>query len=389
MVPRLLILAVLATASPAAAGPLDVAAGKALFARNWVSSPSTNRSDSGLGPLYDARSCASCHATGGESAGGRRGPVIRLGDARGQGDPVYGAQLQTQALAGLTREAAAEIDWNAQGPLRKPALELYAFAYGPLSGETHAGLRRAPPLAGVGLLAAIPDSELLSEAARERGEGGRGRVSILKSDEGRSRIGRWGWKAAGSDLGEQVALAMQRDIGLSTTLYPDPWGECTPAERSCREAAAASGAKRIDASDRMRRLIVAYLTSLPAPKAPDLGSEGYAIFRRAGCEDCHAIMKTADGARVYAMTDLLLHDMGPGLDDGIAEGAAKSFEWRTAPLWSISAEIQSGGLLHDGRARTVAQAVMWHGGEGAPARTRFAALSDLEKSELQAFLLKK
>ena len=392
MLPWFLVLACVLLTSPTLAGDdRNAAAGKALFERVWVSSSSATRSDSGLGPLYDAPSCNSCHVAGGPGQQSQEigsGYVVRLGSTEGAPDPNYGFQLQTHALAGLQPESVVKIDWALRGEWRITRLALSDLPFGPLDPNTNAALRRAPSLAGIAELAAISDDEILSHAALEISRGGTGHVALLKDHKGKFAIGRWGWKAATSDLGAQIALAMQRDMGLSTTLHPQPWGECTAAEQACRRAARRKE-RKVDAPDAVRNLLVAYLTSIPAPIPMNAAAPGFAVFQRIGCDACHATLKSRNGADVWAMSDLLLHDMGPDLYDGIAEGAAKPSEWRTAPLWTIVEELAGGGLLHDGRARNIAEAVHWHGGEAAPARTKYEGLNGTERGQLDAFLLQR
>jgi CxxC motif-containing protein (DUF1111 family) len=180
-------------------------------------------------------------------------------------------------------------------------------------------------------------------------------------------------------------MAFSRDIGLSTRLHPEPWGDCTPAERACRAGphGAENGAPEV--ADVMLDMIVAYVASLPPP-APAKPSPGAKIFAQTGCAACHATLHLANGTPVPAYTDLLLHDMGAGLSDGMAEGAADSWSWRTAPLWDVAGSLKLGGLLHDGRARNVAEAVEWHGGEASAAHAAFHALSAPDKAALVAFV---
>jgi CxxC motif-containing protein (DUF1111 family) len=359
---------------------LDAAAGKALFERHWVPAPSSTRADDGLGPLYDARACSACHTGGGA---GRVAPdalgagmLIRLAN-----DPVYGQQLQLRAIPGAQPEAVATFAWTTHNDLRVPALQVSHLAFGPL--RSRLSLRRAPDLFGIGLLASIPDSEILAQARREQHTGVAGHPSRLT---GQQALGRFGWKATASDLADQTATALERDIGLSTTMFPHPWGDCTAHETGCRKFATATAERKIEVPDDARAAIVAYLTSLPPPM-PNTQARGHVVFQQTGCSQCHATLKTANGQPVSAMTDLLLHDLGPGVDDGVAEGTARSSEWRTAPLWHLADELAAGGLLHDGRARSIAEAVAWHGGQASRSRTQFAKLSSLDRKALEAFLL--
>ena len=389
MVPGLLIVGALASSFSTA--NLDAAIGQALFERRWVSAPSTTRADEGLGPLYDARSCNACHAGGGPGRISQRpgeGLVVRLGEADGRTDPTYGAQLQTHALPELAPEASVSIAWQLRNDRRTPVINVSNLAYGSLEPHTHIALRRAPALFGAAELAAISDTEILAMEAREHRHGLRGHAALLRDENG-LHVGRWGWKATTADLETQISLALERDIGLSTPSYPDPAGECTNAETACRDLAHEAEGAKIEVSGRLVHLIAAYVSSLPSPAPPKKNPAGQAVFERVGCGDCHASFTGMGDRSVNAGTDLLLHNLGPGLDDGIADGDAKSAEWRTAPLWNLADELAAGGLLHDGRARSIAEAVSWHGGEAAAARRRFVALSRADKAALEDYLLGK
>jgi CxxC motif-containing protein (DUF1111 family) len=382
--------AVLAAAPLLCAASLDVGIGKKLFERNWVSAPSSTQSDDGLGPLYDAPSCAACHVPNPnaqiDETSTPPGLVVRLGNAHGGGDPVYGVQLQTRGVAGQVPEANPDIRWALKDGLRVAIVTAYGLGYGALAGNTKIALRRAPPIRGAGLLAQIPDGEILSRAASSdaKHEGIAGHVPWLLLN-GKRVLGRFGWKATQPDLTAQTAIAFSRDIGLSTRLDPAPWGDCTAAERACRAGPHGSQGREPEIADALLDLLVRYVAQLgPPPAAPPSGNQE--LFAATGCGACHATLHLADGAPVAAYTDLLLHDLGPGLNDGIAEGAAPPGFWRTAPLWDVSESLKSGGLLHDGRARNVGEAVEWHAGEAAPARARFRALTAADKAALVAFV---
>jgi CxxC motif-containing protein (DUF1111 family) len=389
MVPRFLTFVLALMAAPAVAGPpthaiigLNAAAGWALFKRPWISAPSSLSGGGGLGPLYDARSCDSCHAGGGAGRVGEdaigSGLAVRVGTAGGTGDPVYGRQLQTHAVPGFEPEADVVLRWGELGSLRIAALDIAGLHYGAFAPDTRTGLRRAPSLFGIGLLDAIPDTEILERAAH-----GGGRASWLVDADGRRRLGRYGWKATESALSMQVETAFQRDFGISTSGHPGPYGECTAAEKACR---AITGAD-VELPDSFRDRIVDFLRVLQAPDPLNRAGAGFAVLRRTGCLECHAVLGRADGRPVYAYTDLLLHDMGAELSDGIAEGDARPSEWRTAPLWNMREELEKGGLLHDGRARDIAEAVQWHGGEASRSRAAFNALSSNDRRKLGDFLL--
>jgi CxxC motif-containing protein (DUF1111 family) len=180
-------------------------------------------------------------------------------------------------------------------------------------------------------------------------------------------------------------MAFSNDIGLSTEAHPEPWGDCTPSERACRQGPHGAEKGEVEVAPVLVNMIADYLASLPPP-APLQATAGQAVFNRIGCAACHATLHLANDQAVGAYTDLLLHDMGPGLNDGIKEGAAEAGEWRTAPLWNVAAALRLGGLLHDARARNVTEAVEWHAGEAAAARTRFELLTAADKAALVDFV---
>jgi CxxC motif-containing protein (DUF1111 family) len=389
MVSRFLICLSLLVALPALADAptratlgINAAAGWALFKRPWISAPSSLRGGGGLGPLYDARSCDSCHLGGGAGQVGEgaigNGMVVRVGTADGGHDPVYGSQIQTLALPGFDAEADVELQWSALHDLRTITIDFKQMHYGAFAPQTRTALRRAPSLLGIGQLETIPESEILAQAKRNGG-----RPSWLTDKSGQRRLGRYGWKATEAQIADQVETAFQRDFGISSAGHPGPYGECTEAEHACRTAPG----ENVELPDVFRDRIVDFLRVLQQPDPRDETSAGFAIFRKIGCADCHATLTGNAGKPVVAYTDLLLHDLGNDLSDGIAEGDAKPSEWRTAPLWNIPEELEKGGLLHDGRARDVGEAVQWHGGEASRSRTAFNALSSNDRTRLGDFLL--
>jgi CxxC motif-containing protein (DUF1111 family) len=392
MVSRRVAFAISLAALPvfAAAASLDAVMGERLFERNWVSAPSSTKSDDGLGPLYDAPSCAACHIRGSsavaDETGVPPGMVIRLGNAKGTGDPVYGYQLQTRGVAGQTPEGNPDIAWSVKEGRRTATVTLHNLGYGPLAADTKVAMRRAPMLNGADLLVQIPESEILKQAERERarGDGIAGKPAYVDTG-GKRVLGRLNWKATEPDLAAQTALAFSRDIGLSTAAHPEAWGDCTERQTACRAGPHGAEPGEAEVAEPLVDAITKYLTAL-MPAAPASHPQGEAVFARTGCNACHATMASASGKPVAAYTDLLLHDMGPELSDGIREGAAGPQEWRTAPLWNVAQSLKIGGLLHDGRARTVAEAIEWHGGEAASVRARYRALSAPDKAALAAFV---
>jgi len=373
----------------AGARDLDAAIGRALFARAWVPAPSSTRANDGLGPLFNARACLSCHQSlarqpvrvGDDGGVASDNLVLRLSDREGRPDPVYGAQLQTGGLPAVLPEGR---------PSRTG--DVYAavdLAYGPVSASTRVGARLAPALKGLGALEGVPDPAILAIAEEQaRGAGGvRGRPNWVTSPDGARRLGRFGSKASAATLADQTETAFALDLGMSTPGRPRAEGDCTPAQTACLAAphGGLSGEPEIPAA--LIEPMARYLASLspPVPTAQD--PAGAALFDRAGCAACHRPALPSPAGPVRAFTDLLLHNLGPALDGGATEPGVAPTEWRTAPLWGLSRTLANGaGLLHDGRAATVTEAVRLHGGEAAGSRAGFDALSPAERDRLLRYV---
>ncbi|MCS0493534.1 thiol oxidoreductase [Ancylobacter sp. MQZ15Z-1] len=384
----------LATSAMADDTRLDAAIGKALFERPWVPAPSSTRANDGLGPLFDARSCSSCHpgsghgATALDAAGRPEGLGLVLSLFRDDGgpDPVYGHRLETMTLPGVPAEGAIGV--SVVDGRRVPHAD--ALGYGPLDSATHISLRVAPELHGRGALERVSDATILAlqDPDDRDGDGVRGRARRLETPEGGSSIGRFGWKASHATIASQTAEAFSLDLGLSTPERLEPWGDCTEAQTACRNAPHGRDAEgEPEISDAIVRRIVLYLRGLKARAAtPD--PKGAALFAAAGCAACHRpSLPTEGGGQVSLYTDVLLHDLGKGLADSAGVPGAGAGEWRTAPLAGLSRSLAHGaGLLHDGRAANVAEAVRWHDGEAAGARTRFEALDARDRQTLVDFV---
>lgn len=377
----------------AAAEPLDVPVGKALFDRMWVPAPASTHGSDGLGPLHSARSCNGCHSGGGGTRTAARpdstidpsAMVVRLGSDVGPGDPVYGLQIQPLGTALVAPEAAVAFDLvpspNPElGPL-VTSITVDAMAYGPLAPNTRLEARRAPMLYGVGELAAIPEATLAALADPDDRDG--------DGISGRLGTGRFGWKALEPTIESQTTAALLTDLGLSTPGRPAHAGDCTASETACRNAPHGDGghSEGVEVPSVAVRPLVAYVSALAAPQPAD-DPAGTALFKSTGCAACHIpALADADGRPVPAFTDLLLHDLGPGLAGAFPEGAASRREWRTAPLWGLARAVAHGDrFLHDGRAGTVDEAIRWHGGEAAAARKRYLALSPADSARLIAYL---
>lgn len=377
--------------------PLDAAAGKALFERHWIPAPASTAASDGLGPFYNARACATCHP------GGGRGTDLQALVLRSN-DPVYGRQLQPLALAGMQPElqyalayapatpvpadagssGSPRLSGAAEESLERLQVQFTALRYGPLQGPWSA--RTAPSLLGAAMLQQIDAAALqaLADPDDRNGDGISGRVAQLRLADGTLAIGRFGWKAELPDLLTQTASAFSLDLGLGTPVYPAAQGDCSATQTDCLQQVpgTATGPDVTELGAELLQLVLAYLESLPAP-ASHSDPAALGLFERSGCAACHVpSLPGADGP-VPAFTDLLLHDMGQGLADGLASESAAASEWRTAPLWGLH---NAGRLLHDGRAASVEAAILWHGGEAEAARDAFRALPVAERRQLLDFV---
>jgi CxxC motif-containing protein (DUF1111 family) len=260
---------------------------------------------------------------------------------------------------------------------------------------------------GLGLLEAVAEADLLARADPDDadGDGITGRPNLVWSEaEGRVAMGRFGWKAGQSGVDEQAAAAMAGDIGIANPLAPYPAGDCTPAQAACMAAPTGATARYddLEAPAEVMDLVSYYSRHLAVPARRDPGApevlSGKRLFYEAGCIACHTpkhatARDAADpalrGQLIWPYTDLLLHDMGEGLADGRPEGVADGREWRTAPLWGIGLTETVNGhtyFLHDGRARSLSEAILWHGGEAEKSKERFRTMSAADRAALLAFL---
>ncbi|NMM43473.1 thiol oxidoreductase [Rhodospirillaceae bacterium KN72] len=418
---------------------LDFNIGNGFFKRLWVSSPSSTKAADGLGPLFNARGCQRCHvADGGGHAPAANYPddtavtmLMRLsvpartamerealasGRASAIPDPVYGGQLQDFGVQSVPAEGHIHIDYTeeevrlADGTvvsLRKPAVSLTDPGYGPPDADLMISLRIATPMIGLGLLELIPEDAILAHAdpADKDGDGISGRANrVWDIARDRLALGRFGWKAGQPTLDQQNQSAFSGDIGISTPLFPAAYGDCSAAQALCRDAPHGDDAKYdgLEAPQEVTDLLLFYARNLAVPSRPDAADEtvlmGKAVFLGLGCDACHVQAFTTGPSEdsphlanqvIYPYTDLLLHDMGDGLADNRPEALADGREWRTAPLWGIGvARIVSeeATYLHDGRARTLLEAILWHGGEAQSARDGVVTLSTEEREALIRFL---
>lgn len=394
--------------------------GNSFFRTNWVTAPASTAGRDGLGPLFNAVSCSSCHLEDGRSAPPSQPDEVAVGllfrlslgpDLEGSPlpDPAYGGQLQPAAILGVPPEGRVEVTY-AEEPgvyedgipfsLRRPLYVARDLGYGPLAAEAVLGPRIGPSVFGLGLLAAVAEPTILAMAdpLDLNGDGISGRVNRVPGPPGTpARLGRFGWKATQATLREQAAAAFLHDIGLTTELFPDEG--CSAFQPEC---AAAPNGGAPEVGETVLGPLTFYLHTLAppgrrAPTDPQV-ARGRDLFQSLGCASCHRPLLTTgldpdfpelSGQTIRPFTDLLLHDLGPDLADGLADHEASGSEWRTPPLWGLGLQQAVSGhtfLLHDGRARDASEAILWHGGEAQASRERFRRLSADERAALIAFL---
>jgi CxxC motif-containing protein (DUF1111 family) len=380
----------------AMAEELDSAVGKALFDRKWVQAPASTNAADGLGPLFNAMSCASCHKNGNgarfsaiDGVLGAAGFVVRLGDATGAPDPVLGRQLQEHAIPGLTPEARISPYLEPAGDGLTRMLAKVTFNERASSPGIKQEIRVAPSLLGRGMIARVAQSEIvkLADPDDRDGDGISGRARIIQTKEG-SKIGRFGLKATAASLTDQTADAAMLDMGLSSPLRPYPYGDCPEAETACR-ANATGRSPDFDGEEISKAMVemVADYVATFQPKKVKADPEGESLLRETGCVSCHVPgLKATTGETLPVFTDLLLHDMGNGLAGAFPDGFAAANEWRTAPLIDLAAQKGKRRFLHDGRAATLDEAIRWHGGEAVKAKERYLGLSAEAKARLIDYL---
>jgi CxxC motif-containing protein (DUF1111 family) len=394
------------------------AVGNSFFRDNWVTAPASTEARDGLGPIFNAQSCSSCHFQDGRARppegpdDPERGLLVRVSVPGAEpGDPprphpTLGDQVQDRAINGVPPEATVVITYEDRPgtfgdgtayALAAPTYDL-VDAGGRSLLDDGTGLmlspRIAPAMFGVGLLEGVPDDVLLGleDPDDADGDGISGRAHRL--DDG--TLGRFGWKAAVPTVRDQNAAAFAGDIGITSGVRPHQ--PCTPVQTECL-AAPAGGEPEI--GDERLDQVTFYARTLAVPARRDVGTEatdrGQERFEQAGCGSCHvAELQTGrsdipalDRQAIRPYTDLLLHDMGPGLADDRPDGDASGTEWRTPPLWGIGLTETVNDhtrFLHDGRARNLLEAILWHGGEAEAARDEFADLPAEDREAIVTFL---
>ena len=410
--------------------------GNGLFRKVWVSSPSSTQASDGLGPLFNARACQSCHLKDGrghppENGADATSMFLRLArqaetveeqtavaakQVLNLPDPTYGSQLQDLAVPGLPGEGKMTVAYEERPvtlgdgstvSLRAPTYAVVRLASGPMHPDTTLSPRVTPPMIGLGLVEQIHPADILAKAdPHDRdGDGISGKASVVRdAATGGLALGRFGWKASTASIRQQTAEAFAGDMGISTPEMPKPWGDCTEAETACRALPTGVQPRLGDAEapPPVMDLVTFYARNLAVPARRGAGKpevlDGKRVFYGLGCVSCHtpkyvtrrdAPDKAQAFQLVWPYSDFLLHDMGEGLADGQQVGDADGREWRTPPLWGIGLTERVNGhtfFLHDGRARNLTEAILWHGGEATKARDGFAALPAKDRGALIAFL---
>jgi CxxC motif-containing protein (DUF1111 family) len=395
--------------------------GNRLFNTNWVEAPGSVKAFDGLGPMFNRVSCSGCHTKDGRgrppenNQGSMESMLLRIsipGKAENGGvmpHPVYGDQISERAILHVEPEARAKISYTelpgayADGKkfsLRQPHYAISDLKYGELGKDFMISPRVAPAMIGLGLLQSVPDETLLALADPDDtdGDGISGRPNeVWDSVAGKKSLGRFGWKANQPNLRQQNAGAAVGDIGIATSMADGQ--NCTAAQPNCVKAIN-GGAPEM--SDEFLGKLTLYTMTIAVPaqrKARDpVIRQGKELFRAMGCASCH--MPTLQTKSVkdfpelenqtfHPFTDLLLHDMGEGLADNRPDFEATGQEWRTPPLWGlglIPLVNKHDFLLHDGRARGAAEAILWHGGEAEKSREAFRNAAKPERDALIAFL---
>jgi CxxC motif-containing protein (DUF1111 family) len=392
----------------------------------WNHDPIISPVLDGLGPMFNRTSCRECHEGNGrghppEKVGAPLKSILYRLSIPGEGPhggpnpvPNYGGQLQDKANPGVAPEALVRIEYEeipgefADGTpysLRKPIVTFTDAAYGELPEDLLYSARVASPVIGLGLLDSIPEETLyaLADPDDANGDGVSGRVNMVWDEPAQKMMpGRYGWKSNVASLRHQSAGAALGDMGITSPVFPNDM--CEEVQTDCIEqaAAVAANANQPEFLEELFTPTVMYMHLLAVPRQRNADDpavqRGEDLFRGAGCQNCHmptletgpqAMFDANANQTIHPFTDLLLHDLGEGLADNRPDFLASGSEWRTAPLWGVGLTVDVGGshsYLHDGRARSLSEAILWHGGEAEGPREVFRNLTAEQRADLLAFL---
>ncbi len=407
---------------------LDFSMGNSFFRNPWVPAPASTEARDGLGPLFNINTCQGCHIKDGRGHPPEEGSfnavsmLFRLSIPVHEGvspmtlktegaiaEPTYGGQLQDFSIPGLKPEGQIKVKYTSKMvkisawesiELRKPEYSITDLNYGPMHPETMISPRIASPMIGLGLLEALTNEQILSnEDPNDRdGDGISGRANrVWDKKKKMTVLGRFGWKAGQPTLEQQNAGAFAGDMGLTTNLFPAD--DCTKKQQECKRL---PNGGTPEVSDEILNQVTIYSRNLAVPARRDVNDpkviRGEKLFESTGCAACHTPtwvtqkseeLPEQSNQKISPYTDLLLHDMGEDLADNRPDFIATGREWRTPPLWGIGLTKvvnPKAGFLHDGRARDLTEAILWHGGEGQASRDEFLELKSHDRLALVKFL---
>jgi CxxC motif-containing protein (DUF1111 family) len=423
--------------------------GDKFFTTPWQVAGQLPNDQNGLGPLFNNRSCLNCHVKGGRGHApsldnlgfetllfktsktqitDEQRLAMEMGELHSVPDTNLGPQLQQQSLAGLQAEVKLDVTYvvfvekfedGFEVPMRQPIWHFDETSSDRLINDDIVfSARVAPPMMGLGLLQLIPDSEIIanSDANDQNQDGITGRTNIVWSHINQSTaIGRFGWKASIANLTEQAAAAFSQDMGLTSRLQPQE--SCTDQQADCLASESGAGDSANDqdfeVANDILEAVAFHSHHVAVPSRLNAGEDavqnGKRLFEQIGCVSCHRASYVTENnpehpelsnQTIFPYTDLLLHDMGPDLADfsrhngpapvdALTDFSATSHEWRTPPLWGVGRAKQvnpDANFLHDGRARTIMEAVLWHGGEAENAKQSVLKLNANQREDLMAFL---
>ncbi len=380
--------------------------GNSFFRQAWVQAPASTDGRDGVGPTWNAVSCATCHFKDGRGRGaGGKGAFDGIEHSllyRFSDNSVYGNQLQPFGNPGIPGEARPEVTYRyfrgkyQDGDtyeLREPVVNFRDWAFGKPTEDLKVSTRVANQMIGLGLLELIPEADILANVDpddQKNADGISGEaIFVLDIATGLPALGRFGWQSEQPNVRQQTAAAFNGDMGLTTELFPEE--NCPAPQVKCAQAIK-GGTPEVEAKAMDR--ITLYSSSLAVPERRNMEDprviEGKKQFRQIGCATCHQpSWKLADDWTIYPYTDMLLHDLGMGLGDQTLARKKMRTQWRTPPLWGIGLVPTVNGhteLLHDGRARNIEEAILWHNGEAFEAKEIFLTLTREERGEIIEFI---
>ena len=408
--------------------------GNSFFKRNWVEAPASTTARDGLGPHFIARSCGGCHVSDGRGQPPQIrnrlveqdpavGLLMRL-SIPGKADPkagvvpepVYGDQFNNAAMQGVKPEGDVVIRHTpvtgqfADGTrytLQKPVYGFDHLNYSPMHPKVMVGPRIAPQIIGVGLLEAIPESDIVGKVTRQASTPGpvKGQVNrVWDAFAQQEMLGRFGWKVNVATLAHQTASAFRGDIGITSSKAREE--SCSAAQADCLRAPRGAQDEDPEIDEKTLGDVLFYQATLTPPSRREPANlqtvHGQQLFAQAQCAACHRpsyvttggpfphLTSTAlNGQRIWPYTDLLLHDMGDSLADSRPAFQASGRQWKTPPLWGIGLvkDVNSHTkLLHDGRARGTLEAMLWHGGGAEASKQQVLKMGKTQRDALVKFV---